>query len=148
MMTLEERAEAVWRMLGQALDGDADGAAHSLMTIGQQSTTADMYGVCCAIAEGGAAVLRRIFPAMIWEPSEAMVTLHEMQPGALGADPMETWAARFLVAYANRDSDQTRALFDAALANGSDFYSQSVCALLGTFAGLGRARLREQGIPL
>lgn len=147
-MDLAERAEAVWTMLGHAIDGDAEQAAHSLMALGQQSTTVEMYGVCCGIAEAGAAVLRQMYPAMIWAPSSYMTVLREMQPGGLDSDPPATWAARFLVGYANRDSDQTNALFDAAIADGPDFFADSVCALLGLFAGLGRAELRRKGVPI
>lgn len=142
----EDRVTAVWDMLGAAVDGNAEEAARGLIRLGQESSTAEMYGVCCAMAEASAAVLRRMYPAMVWAPSSYLVGVVELEPGGLDADPVVTWAARFIAAQANHDSAQTNALFSAALANGADFYGRAACELLAYFGGLARSELHRRGL--
>lgn len=144
-MTSDERADAVWTMLGYAVEGDASGAALSLATIGASSTSDEMYGVCCAIAEAAKAVLKRMFPCMIWAPSAYLVA-HGVCRNRLTADAADAWAAEFIVAYANGDTAATNALYSAALTSGADRYSDSVCALLASFAGLAQTQLQSAGI--
>lgn len=134
MMTEQEATQAIWDLLGHAVEGRADEAAHALMAIGQDSTTARMYGVCCGIAEVGKEVLRKLYPHMIWEPNGSMWTLRQIGSG--DGDPADVWAARFLVAWANGDTANTDALFRAAVAGSNDEYIGSVCALVTTVAGL------------
>lgn len=142
MMTSEEATKAVWDMLGHAIEGRGDEAARALMAIGQDSDTARMYGVCCALAETGKEILHRLYPAMTWEPNGSMWALHLIGPGE--GNPADVWAARFLVAWANKDTANTDALFTAALAGSDDEYGDSICALLVTVAGLGKTALAEK----
>lgn len=134
MMTDEQATKAIWDMIGHAVEGRAEQAALLLMEIGQDSDSPRMYGVCCGIAEVGKQVLRKLYPAMVWGPSGYMWAIKQL--GAGDGDPAETWAARFLVAWANNDTANTDALYRVAVDGTDDEYGSSICALLTTVAGL------------
>jgi hypothetical protein len=127
--------------LAYAVAGDAEGAATRLEQLGTQSDNDQMYGVCCAIAEAGKQMIRRLFGDAMNEHS--LVVLQEIEPGAGDRDPARAFAMRFLAAYANDDRDMTLALFDTALKAGGEQYVDSVCALLSEVAGLCRSALDD-----
>ncbi|MFI0768585.1 hypothetical protein ACH4TQ_27415 [Streptomyces sp. NPDC021218] len=133
----KERAELVWQAITQALSQNSDAAATTLQHIGTNSDTHQMYGVCCAFAEVGARALKKMFAqAAFAGPSAYIYGLQELKPGGLGKDPADTFAARFVVAYANKDRANTLALFETALRAPGTQYVESVCALLATVTGL------------
>ncbi len=144
MMTDNEATKAIWDLLGHAIEGRGEQAAQLLMAIGQDSDTARMYGVCCGIAEVGREILRKLYPAMAWAPSGYMWAMQQIRPGE--GDPADVWAARFLVAWANKDTANTDALYRAAVAGSDDEYVGSICALVTTVAGLAiTARTEKDG---
>ncbi|MFF1958005.1 hypothetical protein ACFVWX_13565 [Streptomyces sp. NPDC058220] len=139
-MDQAEASKLVFNALAHAVAGDSDAAATSLESLGTQSDNHQMYGVCCAIAEVGKRMMQRLFGE---QPTDSMVVLQELKPGAAMADPHRAFALRFLTAYANDDRDMTLALFDTALAAGGEQYVESVCALLAEVAGLCRLALAQ-----
>lgn len=140
MMTDEQATQAIWDMIGHAIEGRGEQAARALMRLGQDSDSPRMYGICCAIAEVGKVALRQLYPHMTWGRSGHMWAMQQLAPG----DPADVWAARFLVAYANGDRANTNALYDTACAGTDDEYGQSVCALLATVAGVCITARREK----
>jgi hypothetical protein len=103
-----------------------------------------MYGVCCAIAEAGAFMLRKIYGDQApTTPDDGMWVLQPLVPDAVDRDPAKAFSMRFLIAYANGDRDTTLALFDAALASGGDQYVDSVSSLLADVAGITRLALEQ-----
>lgn len=144
MMTDEQATQTTWDMLGAAVEGRGDEAARLMGELGADSDGPRMYGVCCGLAEAGRHALRKLYPAMIWEPSGSMYVLQELQPGGMDKNPADTWAARFVVAWANRDTANTDALFGVAEAMPGDGFPDCVCALLCTVAGVCRLALDKQ----
>lgn len=131
-MNQEQTAEAVWDLLGHAVEGRGDEAAQALVHIGSSVDANRMYGVCCALAEAGTFALKKLFaPAAFAGPS--MYGIHQLKHGT---DPAEMWGARFLVAYANGDRQMALALFEAALKASDEEYVVSVSQLVCTVAGV------------
>jgi hypothetical protein len=137
MMTNEQASRAAWDMLGAAVEGRGDDAARLMGELGADSDGPRMYGVCCGLAEAGRHALKKLFPTMAW--SGYLYAIRELQPGGLEENPADTWAARFLVAWANHDTANTDALFSVAAAAPGDGFPDRVCALLCTVAGLIRS---------
>jgi hypothetical protein len=144
-MNQEETSQAVFDMIGLAVDGDISGAATLLQNVGMASDTHRMYGVCCALAEAGKHVLRQMYGDQAPCPGTPdMFVLQELVPGATDQDPPEAFALRFLTAWANNDRDTTLALYNAALKGSDDEYVSSVGALLAHVAGLCRLALKQK----
>lgn len=146
-MDAEAASVLVFETLAHAVAGNSDQAATGLQTLGTQSDNHQMYGVCCALGETGKLMLNRLYGDRAPKPENGdLWVLEQIKPGALADDPPKTFALRFLVAYANGDTDTAMALFNAALASEGDQYVDSVCALLADAAGLCRlARDKTSG---
>ncbi|BBB01025.1 hypothetical protein RVR_8257 [Actinacidiphila reveromycinica] len=140
MMTDEQATQAVWDLMGHAIEGRGEQAARLLAEIGADSDGPRMYGICCAIAEIGKATLRQLYPHMTWGPSGYMWAMQQLGPGS----PADVWAARFLVAYADGDKANANALWSAATAASGDEHVDSICALVTTVAGLAITALRKK----
>jgi len=144
-MDTRETSQLVMDALAHAVSGNADGAATALQTIGQQSNGSEMYGVCCALAAAGVQALRSIYGDRAPQSGSAgMWVLEQLKPGALDGDPAGAFAMRFLIAYANRDSANCLALYDAAWKASDDEFVESVSALLAEVAGITRLALDQQ----
>lgn len=137
-MNIDETAELTMQVVGHAINGHSDQAAATLMLIGANSTDHEMYGVCCGFATLGVKALEQIYGkqhAGDWG-------LTELEPGSLTAHPAKTFSVRFLVAYANGDTDTCLALYLAALKADDHQYIESVTALVADVAGITRLALK------
>lgn len=142
---LNATSKLIMDALAHAVAGQADQAATALQTIGSQTDGAQMYGVCCALAGAGVIALRRIYGDRAPKHGSGdMWVLEQLKPGALSDDPPKSFAIRFLVAYANGDTDTALALYDAAYEASDEQYIDSVCALLANVAGITRLALGQQ----
>ena len=143
-MNDRQLSELVMKALGSAIAKDGDGAVTAVLTMGENSTDNQMYGVCCAFAEAGVHVLKKLYGERAADITQGdMWVLGELKPGAFADDPHKAFSLRFLTSYANNDRDNTLALYQAALDSGGESYVQSVCALLATVSGLARLALSE-----
>jgi hypothetical protein len=142
--------EQLAQMAGDALSSrpsptDADTAIDKLNTVCEGADSPRIYGVCCALAEAGAHMLRRMYGDQAPKtPEDGMFVLQELQPGAMNADPAKTFAVRFLIAWANGDNDTTHALFTAATRASNEQYIDSVCALFADVVGITRLALEQK----
>lgn len=142
-MDQEELYQLTMTTYSRAMDGDIDGSANALMEIGRTGDTANVYGACCAFAELAKAALRKLYGGHAPNLARGdMWALQQLQPD-LG-DPAEAFAMRFIVAYANDDSAQAMALFQATLHAGPDEHVSSVSQLLATTVSLSRTALAER----
>ncbi|MFF8447905.1 hypothetical protein ACF06Q_09410 [Streptomyces leeuwenhoekii] len=135
--------ELTMRAIGCALAQDAEGATDAMVEIGQNGTWHDVYGSCCAYAEVGKAALVKFYGDQAPDLSRGDMWALEQLPGKTPTDPYETFAIRFIVAYANDDRDGAFALFRAALASSDEDYVASVAALLTTAASLANSALEH-----
>ena len=146
-MNEEETSQAVLDMLGLAVAGDTTGAATALQTLGVNSDTNLMYGVCCGLAEAGRLVLHQLYGNKAPRPgTNDMFVLQELVPGATDHDPPKAFALRFLTAWANSDRATTLALYNTALQASDEEYVSSVAALLADVAGLCRLALDQKRV--
>jgi hypothetical protein len=144
-VNLDTTAEHVFEALAHAVAGNADEAAQHLITIGTNSDNNRMYGVCCAIASAGEHMLCQIYGDRAPRPENGgMWALQQLVPGSLDEDPPKAFAARFLVAYSNRDTKTALALFQTALEADCDQYVASIGALLATVAGISRLAIEQK----
>ncbi|WP_413102263.1 hypothetical protein [Streptomyces sp. Inha503] len=144
-MDQEQAARLTYEAIAHAVAGEADQAATNLITLGQGSDDNQMYGVCCAIAEAGAHMLRKIYGDRAPKtPDEGMWAIQPLKPGAVDENPPKAFAVRFLIAYANGDQQTTLALFNAALHSDGNQYVDSVCALLADVAGITRLAIDQR----
>jgi hypothetical protein len=144
-MNLDTTAEIVFEALAHAVAGNAEEASRHLIKIGTNSDNNRMYGVCCAIASAGEHMLRQIYGDRAPKTERGdMWVLQQLQPGALDDDPPKAFAARFLVAYSNGDTDTALALFQTALESDDDQYVASIGALLATVAGVSRLAIEQK----
>lgn len=143
-MDKEKAASLIFEALAYAVAGEADKAATNLITLGQNCDDNEMYGTCCAIAEAGAFMLRKLYgDAAPKTPEQGMWVLQPLVPNAVDQDPAKAFSLRFLIATANGDRPTTLALFNAALGSGGDQYVDSVSALLADVAGITRLVQQE-----
>lgn len=131
--------ELIMDALASTIAGDAERAADKLTEVGSQCDSAEMYGVCCALAAAGRQALTKIYGPSFNQAGGDMFALQELAPGE--TDPAEMFSMRFLIAYANGDTPTCMALYSAAdKASDEDFVS-SVSSLLINVAGLSRLAL-------
>ncbi|MFD5798647.1 hypothetical protein ACFWIO_34975 [Streptomyces diastatochromogenes] len=132
-------------VLNRAMDGDVPGAATALIEIGENGDPFDVFGACCAFAEVGKAALTKIYGDKAPDLSRGdMWAMQMLKPGS--TDPADTFAVRFIVAYANDDKEQAPALFRAALESSGDEYVSSVSALLATAVSLAHTALNKPAV--
>jgi len=144
-MDTREASQLVMDALAHAVSGNTDGAATALQTLGQQSNGSELYGVCCALAAAGTLALKRIYGDQAPRPGSAgMWALEQLKPGALDDDPAKAFALRFLIAYANGDTDTCLALYDSAWKASDEQFIDSVSTLLADVAGITRLALDQQ----
>lgn len=144
-MDTDTASQLIFEALALGVAGDSDNAIDKLNSVCEDADGPRMYGVCCALAEAGAHMLRRVYgdkaPA---SPADGMFVLQELEPGAVGKDPAKAFSVRFLTAWANGDTDTTDALFTAATRASNEQYIDSVCALFADVIGITRLALDEQ----
>jgi hypothetical protein len=144
-MDKDRAASLIYEALAYAVAGEADKAATNLVTLGENCDDNEMYGTCCAIAEAGAFMLRKLYGDKApTTPEEGMWVLQPLVPGAVDQDPAKAFSMRFLIATANGDRPTTLALFNAALHAGGDEYVDSVGSLLADVAGITRLVMDQQ----
>jgi hypothetical protein len=141
----ETASHLIFEALAHGVAGDTEGAFTKLNTVCEQADRPRMYGVCCALAEAGAHMLRKVYGDQAPKtPEDGMFVFQELQPGTLADDPAKAFSMRFLTAWANRDTDTTDALFTAATRASGEEYVDSVCALFADVVGITRLALDQQ----
>ena len=144
-MSTEDASQLIFEALAHGVAGESDTAIDKLNSVCEGADSPRMYGVCCALAETGAHMLRRIYGDKAPKtPDEGMFVLQELQPGATDNDPAKAFSMRFLIAWANGDRDTANALFTAATRASSEQYIDSVCALFADVIGITRLALDQQ----
>lgn len=144
-MDNETASQHVFEALAHGVAGDAHRATDLLTTVGSQCDTSQMYGVCCGIAEVGAMMLRKLYGDRAPKSADdGMWVLQELRPGAGTTDPPKMFSVRFLIAWANGDSDTTMALFNAAVKASDEQYIDSIAALFADVVGVTRLALEKQ----
>ncbi|MFL1903128.1 hypothetical protein ACJWDR_29085 [Streptomyces tauricus] len=144
-MSTEDASKLIFEALAHGIAGDGDTAINTLNSVCEEADGPRMYGVCCALAEAGSHMLRKVYGDQAPKTSEdGMFVFQELQPGALDGDPARTFSMRFLTAWANGDTDTTNALFTAATHASNEQYIDSVCALFADVIGITRLALDQQ----
>lgn len=144
-MSTEDASKLIFEALAHGVAGDGDTAINKLNSVCENADGPRMYGVCCALAEAGSHMLRKVYGDQAPKTSEdGMFVFQELQPGALADDPPKAFSMRFLTAWANGDTDTTNALFTAATRASNEQYIDSVCALFADVIGITRLALDEQ----
>ena len=144
-MDTNTASQLIFEAIAHGVSGDRDGAIDRLNSVCENADGPRMYGVCCALAEAGAHMLRRIYGDQAPQaPADGMFILQELKPGATDDDPAEAFSMRFLAAWANGDRDTTDALFSAAAKASNEQYIDSVCALFANVIGITRLALDQE----
>ena len=144
-MNTEETSQAIFEALAHGVAQDTEAAFSKLNAACETADGPRMYGICCALAETGAHMLRSIYGDQAPKsPEDGMFVLHELRPGTTRDDPEAMFAMRFLTAWANGDTDTTDALFTAATRASSEQYIGSVCALFADVVGIARLALEQR----
>lgn len=136
-MDRDRLAQLTMDAVASAVEGNAERASDAMTAIGTSGDPFDMYAACCAFAD---VAKRAMVKATGTEPNLAagdMWAIVDLTPDQ-DHDPAETFAVRFLIAYANDDRETPPALYRAALEAGPDHFIASTCALLSNAAGLHR----------
>lgn len=140
-MDRHQTVALIQEALASAMEGNADGAATALQALGENTTSNEMYGVCCAFATAGKHALELLYGK---QAKNAQWVLEEIRPGSLGKDPAKTFSVRFLTAYASGDNETCLALYQAAVNATDEEYVDSVLALLADVASILRLALEEK----
>ena len=144
-MSTEDASQLIFEALAHGVAGEADTAIDKLNSVCEDADGPRMYGVCCALAETGAHMLRRVYGDTAPKtPEDGMWIMQELAPGAMDGDPAKAFSMRFLIAWANGDRDTANALFTAATRASSEQYIDSVCALFADVIGITRLALDQQ----
>ncbi|MDX3345974.1 hypothetical protein PV387_23080 [Streptomyces sp. ME02-6987-2C] len=145
MMTTAEVATVIHDLLAAAMDGDADRTGALLTDLAVDSDASRMFNICTVIAEAGHRALLHMYgdraPNL---PAGDQWITEQLRPGALDNDPVQAFAARFLIAHCNGDQESTKAQYETALIAGPDVFVGGVCRLVTDVAGLANAALKEQ----
>jgi hypothetical protein len=141
-MDQQELGHLVTVALATAIDGDADGAATAVCTIGERSGPGqfEVYAACCSFAEAARQALVKLYDGKAPDRSRGEMWAMQQVPGA---DVYETWAMRFIVAYANDDKPQAMALWKTAIDQTDTDYVASVASVLSTAASLWRTVIKK-----
>lgn len=124
-MDLDRETNLVMDMVGASAFGDPQRAGELLERLAEGRPSGDMYPVCCAVA-GAAKVLLEHMAAGV--PGAAYWGLQIVGDGPVPPDV--TFAQRFVVAYANGDTDMCLALYRAQEEQPGDVLPDAVCALV------------------
>ncbi|WP_319052639.1 hypothetical protein [Streptomyces europaeiscabiei] len=144
-MSTEDASRLIFEALAHGVAGEGDTAISKLNSVCEDADGPRMYGVCCALAEAGTHMLRKLYGDQAPKtPADGMFVFQELVPGATLDDPAKTFSMRFLTAWANGDTDTTNALFSAATRASNVQYIDSVCALFADVIGITRLALDEQ----
>jgi hypothetical protein len=144
-ISTEDASKLIFEALAHGVAGERDTAIDKLNSVCEDADGPRMYGVCCALAEAGTHMLRKIYgDDAPKSPADGMFVFEELQPGALADDPARAFSMRFLTAWANGDRDTTDALFTAATHASNEQYIDSVCALFVDVIGITRLALDQQ----
>lgn len=142
-MDTRAASQLVFDALAHAVAGDVEGSFAAMQTLGLQSDGAMMYGACCGLAEAGKLMLTKFYGDQAPKPGEGIWVMEQLKSDA-PTDPAETFGLRFLIAWANGDTDTCDALHLAAWKATDDQYVDSITALLATVAGITRLALDKQ----
>ncbi len=144
-MSSEDASKLIFEAIAHGVAGESDAAINKLNTICEDADSLLMYGVCCALAETGTHMIRKIYGDQAPKtPEDGMWIMQELVPGAMGDDPAKAFSMRFLIAWANDDRDTTQALFSAATHASNEQYIDSVCALFADAIGITRLALEQR----
>jgi hypothetical protein len=144
-ISTEDASKLIYEALAHGVAGDGDTAIDKLNTVCEDADGPRMYGVCCALAEAGAHMLRRVYGDKAPKtPDDGMWIMQELRPGDTDNDPAKTFSMRFLIAWANGDQDTTDALFTAATHASNEQYIDSVCALFADVIGITRLAMDQK----
>ncbi|MDI9836220.1 hypothetical protein [Streptomyces sp. KAU_LT] len=127
MIAPEYLEHLVGQILHHTLQDRPAVASVLLDVVSDNGDSADLYGVCCAVADTGRVAMQALYPLAGSDPE------WQLPPDAvdrLVGDPHRLFAVRFQTAYLNRDHAMTTALFQAAEAAGPEDRTESICALL------------------
>ncbi|MGW0764501.1 hypothetical protein [Streptomyces sp. NPDC002676] len=109
----EDIAERVWEAVGRWVEGRREESVQILATLAETQTPSMMYGVALGIANVAKAALTKMHGshghACFW----GIRTADGSRPEDT-VPPHHLFAARFIAAYLNDDTDTTLALYDAA----------------------------------
>ncbi|MGW3971127.1 hypothetical protein ACWEFD_17745 [Streptomyces ardesiacus] len=135
MIGSEAMNPLVQEILRHTLDGRPAVAASLLDVVSEHGDSADLFGLCCAVADTGRVALHVLFPDAGTGPCEEW-TLPPAMADQLAGDPHRLFAVRFMTAYLNGDHPTAAALFQAADAAGPQDRTESICSLLAHVHGL------------
>lgn len=142
-MSTEEAGQKVFEMISAAVDRNAEDATDLLAQVMTDGDTNRGYGVCCAIATAGERAMNVLFgdkaPAI---EHGGQWVVEQLKPGGLD-DPHKAFAVRFLIAYANGQTDTARTHFETMAKAGPHAYVAGVSQLLCDVAGLCRTALEQ-----
>lgn len=127
-MSTEDASQLIFEALAHGVAGEADTAIDKLNSVCEDADGPCVFGVCCALAETGAHMLRRVYGDTAPKtPEDGMWIMQELAPGAMDGD-----------------RDTANALFTAATRASSEQYIDSVCALFADVIGITRLALDQQ----
>ncbi|MEU0950664.1 hypothetical protein ABZ379_49875 [Streptomyces canus] len=135
MIGSEALKPLVQEILRHTLDGRPAVAASLLDVVTEHGDSADLFGLCCAVAESARGALLTLFPDAGSVPGDGW----QLPPGLadqLAGDPHRLFAARFTTAYLNDDLLMAFALFQATEAADYQDRTESICTLLAHVRGL------------
>jgi hypothetical protein len=133
---IEWLTEQVGRILAAAMDRAARTVTDVLQEVSDRCGTTGVYSICCALAS---VVHTLAFPTLRRGDGSLtgqMLAITKV-PGAKPGLPGSLWAAQFVVAFVNGDTDNTTALFNATLAD-PDQHADGVFALIAMVADIAR----------
>ncbi|MGX1301417.1 hypothetical protein RKD35_002905 [Streptomyces albogriseolus] len=129
MIGSEAMNPLVQEILRHTLDGRPAVAASLLDVVTEHGDSADLFGLCYAVADTGRVALLALFPDAGTGPGEEW-QLPPAMADQLAGDPHRLFAVRFLTAYLNGDHGMALALFQATEAAGYQDRTESICTLL------------------
>ncbi|MGW2860955.1 hypothetical protein [Streptomyces sp. NPDC001205] len=112
----DEIAEQVWDAIGHWVEGRRGESVQILATLAETQTPSMMYGVACGIATVAKAALTKMHGAHAQPCFWRIRTIGGLRPEDF-VPPHHLFAARFIAAYLNDDTDTALALYQAVNAS-------------------------------
>ncbi|MEV0257694.1 hypothetical protein AB0H82_25980 [Streptomyces sp. NPDC050732] len=109
----DEIADEVWEAVGRWVEGSHEESAQILARLAATQTPSMMYGVACGIATVAKAALTKMHGSHCHDCFWGIRTVGGLRPEDV-VPPHHLFAARFIAAYLNNDTDTALALFQAA----------------------------------